>query len=300
MPIATRCTCGQSLIYSCMAGIMECNELFHHKADNGYEDNIEPIKIDMQDKKRYTAEEALNLQAAAYQKGFNEGYEPCKKGGGLNSTLRESIEDILLKTGKHNQEECSELADAIIRDTPRGTGAVWVKASTKPAELLKPYYCKLKSNIDGHIFKKIVLITLDGQWQSAWDVVEWLDESNEQPVEQGYLSFNSVISSLEYYQGVIAGLADGEDNAFTKGVHYQRIGMLHEAIETIKNYSQVLKPAPIEQKENEAVDVDELWDEHSILIGDDIDDLSYWSGKEAIKKEDFIKAIQQYKKQNEQ
>ena len=119
MPITTPCTCGQSLVNSCMAGIMECNELFHHKVDNGYEDNIEPIKeIDMEDKK-YTAEEALNLQAAAYQKGFNEGYELCKKGGSLGAPLRETIEDILLKTGKHNQEECSELADAILNDLPK-------------------------------------------------------------------------------------------------------------------------------------------------------------------------------------
>lgn len=41
--------------------------------------------------------------------------------------LRETIEVILLKTGKHNQDECSELADAIIRDVPQ-TGSVWVKA----------------------------------------------------------------------------------------------------------------------------------------------------------------------------
>ena len=57
---------------------------------------------------------------------------------------------------------------------------------------------------------------------------------------------------------------------------------------------------PVDQKENEAIDVDELWDEHSALIGDDIDDLSYWSGKEVMKKEDFTKAIQQFQKQNKQ
>src|ERR1044071_6020936 len=39
------------------------------------------------------------------------------------------------------------------------------------------------------------------------------------------------------------------------------------------------------------VDIEELWDQHSILIGEDIDDLSYWSGRDAMKKEDFIKAI---------
>jgi hypothetical protein len=43
-----------------------------------------------------------------------------------------------------------------------------------------------------------------------------------------------------------------------------------------------------------AVDIDELWDEHSALIGDDIDDLSFWSGRTVMKKEDFVKAIETY------
>lgn len=60
---------------------------------------------------------------------------------------------------------------------PKPAGAVWVKANIKPTVLLKSYYCRLKSNIDGHLFGKIVLITLDGQWQTDWEVVEWLDES---------------------------------------------------------------------------------------------------------------------------
>lgn len=32
--------------------------------------------------------------------------------------IRETIEDILLKTGKHNPEECSEIAEAILQDIP--------------------------------------------------------------------------------------------------------------------------------------------------------------------------------------
>lgn len=59
----------------------------------------------------------------------------------------------------------------------RQPGLGWVKGNIKPTELLKSYYCRLKSNIDGHLFGKIVLITLDGQWQTDWEVVEWLDES---------------------------------------------------------------------------------------------------------------------------
>lgn len=47
------------------------------------------------------------------------------------TTLRAAIEDILFQTGKHDQDECSELADAIIRDVPGKPGAVWVKATAR-------------------------------------------------------------------------------------------------------------------------------------------------------------------------
>lgn len=45
----------------------------------------------------------------------------------IGGYARETIEDILLKTGKHNQDECSELADIILKDIPQPAGAVWVK-----------------------------------------------------------------------------------------------------------------------------------------------------------------------------
>lgn len=46
----------------------------------------------------------------------------------------------------------------------------------------------------------------------------------------------------------------------------------------------------------EEPDIDELWDEHSALIGDDIDDLTFWAGRTVMKKEDFEKAIEEIKK----
>lgn len=44
---------------------------------------------------------------------------------------------------------------------------------------------------------------------------------------------------------------------------------------------------PVEQKGNEAVNVDELWDEHSEMIDDDIDSLSRWAGSTVVDKEQF-------------
>jgi hypothetical protein len=51
--------------------------------------------------------------------------------GGYAPGSRETIEDILLKTGKHNQEECSEIADAILNDLPKAKGAVSNDADEK-------------------------------------------------------------------------------------------------------------------------------------------------------------------------
>lgn len=105
-------------------------------------------------------------------------------------------------------------------------GPVWVKASIKPTELLKSYYCKLKSNIDGHLFGKLVLITLDGQWQTDWEIVEWLDETgtDTQNSEQiGEWDSNRLTGSVKerfkeleekqhdwrsFYNGWIEGRAD--------------------------------------------------------------------------------------------
>jgi hypothetical protein len=41
---------------------------------------------------------------------------------------------------------------------------------------------------------------------------------------------------------------------------------------------------------NTQLPIDEVWDDHSVLIGDDIDDLSYWAGREVMDKDNFSKA----------
>jgi hypothetical protein len=69
----------------------------------------------------------MPLDEAIFQAGYSAGVD-FEKGRQTGAVLRETIEDILLKTGKHNQDECSELADMILNDLPKApTGAVWVK-----------------------------------------------------------------------------------------------------------------------------------------------------------------------------
>jgi hypothetical protein len=66
----------------------------------------------------------MPLDEAIFQAGYSAGVD-FEKGRQTGAVLRETIEDILLKTGKHNQDECSEIADMILRDLPIApTGAV--------------------------------------------------------------------------------------------------------------------------------------------------------------------------------
>lgn len=157
------------------------------------------------EEKKYTAEEVLDLQSAAYQKGYNEGYQ-----------LR-----------KQEQQ-----------------GAVWVKATTRTATHGKQVFAK-----DGSGRKTVGYFTKSNL---ASDVID---------------CFYSMVGSF-----------------YIKGEDY-------ESLEWYDDESGQSKEG---NKEREIID--ELWDEHSALIGDDIDDLSFWSGREVMKKEDFVKAIEQLKK----
>ena len=58
---------------------------------------------------------------------------------------------------------------------------------------------------------------------------------------------------------------------------------LHEVEYLVESINE----QPVEQKENEAVDIDELWNEFSEMIDDDIDSLSRWAGSTVVDKEQF-------------
>lgn len=53
----------------------------------------------------------------------------------------------------------------------------WRPASEKPDKLLETYYCKVYRDEIKQGWKKTVLITLDGVWNTDDTVIEWLDES---------------------------------------------------------------------------------------------------------------------------
>lgn len=60
---------------------------------------------------------------------------------------REIIEDILLKTGKHNPEQCSELADLILRDMPKTTHV----AKESVEENWQSFWKEIVCNEDGTV-----------------------------------------------------------------------------------------------------------------------------------------------------
>jgi len=76
-----------------------------------------------------------------------------------------------------------------------------VGASEKPKELLRSYYCKTYSETFKKEFREIVLITLDGGWQTHNKVIAYLDES----AEQGK-GVQTLTEKYEYVNGVLRSL----------------------------------------------------------------------------------------------
>jgi hypothetical protein len=151
--------------------------------------------------------------------------------------------------------------------------------------------------------------------------VEWICESpNEQPIEQisqdahekevMMRAFDKVRQIFEMRSWIMEGRGSYpyNDDRYREEVRYMynEFDELHKNTwANIKSHSSEYRQAIIaeylkrEQKENEAVAVDELWDEHSEMIDDDIDSLSRWAGSVVMRKAEFIKAINEYKKQKE-
>ena len=96
MSIAPKCTCGMSPSSFCLSGVKECKQ-FPEEMEKEY-----PIG------------------------GYAPGNYECKCCIPAAVT-RETIEDVLLKTGKFTTCECSEIADVILKDLPAQQGPVWVK-----------------------------------------------------------------------------------------------------------------------------------------------------------------------------
>jgi hypothetical protein len=116
----------------------------------------------------------MPLDEAIFQAGYSAGVD-FQKGRQTGAVLRETIEDILLKTGKHNQDECSELADMILNDLPIApTGAVWVKEELERPDCLKVRFKDCYGNIFiGNYSKETNSYYAYGISKEIVNVIEW-------------------------------------------------------------------------------------------------------------------------------
>jgi hypothetical protein len=97
-------------------------------------------------------------------------------------SARATIEDIILSAGKHNQEQCSEIADAILRELPSlsGGSAVWVKVSDRFPGTYKVRFKDISGNeFNGNYSKQTGLFYAYRFQEPIKDVIEWLDEAPE-------------------------------------------------------------------------------------------------------------------------
>lgn len=264
MPIQTICTCGQSLTGFCARDIRECKQLFLTEMDNLY--NYE----DMEEKKYPIKWEYKNHSYAIGDTGDYDGYWEVTNGRDSLVTKEDydeiekdlqAVVDLLNITYANfafnrDVEAALEAENKWLRceleELKKQPGAAWVKGAPTERKL---FHARFKGHLSDDIHDGIIEPVKDPEyWQAIASgvrisikghrIIEYLDESG-QSKEGNKPSVTDITNTLEYYQGVIASLADKEDEAFSKGVHHQRIGMLHEAIETIKKYKQYLQDNPL-------------------------------------------------------
>lgn len=68
-------------------------------------------------------------------------------------------------------------------------------------------------------------------------------------------------------------------------------------MEDIKQLNEVERVPPEDSDSSPSLGlIEQLWDEHSELIEDDIDSLSFWAGRLVINRENFFKALSTMRK----
>jgi hypothetical protein len=134
-------------------------------------------------------DEKASGRVAAYKYGYRDGYfigatsyAPWKV---KHDELKEKYDNILATESGHEsktenvwQSGYASGHEAGCEKSLKAQQGGWVKASDKPKELLTIYWCKVINPKSGVEFRRAVLITADGIWNTHLDVIEWLDETN--------------------------------------------------------------------------------------------------------------------------
>jgi hypothetical protein len=161
-------------------------------------------------------DEKASGRVAAYKYGYRDGYfigatayAPWKV---KHDELKEKYDNILATESGHESKTENVWQSGYASGHEAGCekalkaqqGGVWVKASDKPKELLTIYWCKVINPKSGVEFRRAVLITADGIWNTHLDVIEWLDESpnayQELKDENEKLKKQALDMSTSWYQ----------------------------------------------------------------------------------------------------
>lgn len=122
----------------------------------------------------------------------------------------------------------------------------WRPASEKPDKLLETYYCKVYRDEIKQGWKKTVLITLDGVWNTDDTVIEWLDESPS--------GANVLVEALKKIRGIIPEGDDYDPGQFVFDVEYI-VG------KALAQYNAATPQTPID---TEPEGIENLWNDFAI------------------------------------
>ncbi len=216
------------------------------------------------------------------------------------------LEDVLKNTPEERERSWKryETLNHLYQDEQQN--AIWIKCSDRLPGYTTPVKWRDGKDHSHATTDKIPLIDMAKPFLTSW---EWLDEHpNEQPVEQirqdthekeiMMKAFVKVRQIFEGRQWIMDGRGSYpyNDDRYREEVRYmynELDALVKDTWANIKSHSSDYRRAIIaeylkgEQKENDAVDIDELWDEHSEHIDDDIDSLSRWAGSTVVDKEQF-------------
>lgn len=186
----------------------------------------------------------------SYQDGYTEGWDACKK-------------------------------------AYRQPGPVWVRASTKlptPGKVTWRWLDRAEA-YSGYDEKRGFVYGTGGASvdPTYYSEIEWLDESGAAP------SGEREVADRHGFRESI------EDILLSAGKHNQE--QCSEIADVILRDLLIVSCYQRKDESGSAAtrepDIDELWDEHSEMIDDDIDSLSRWAGSTVVDKEQFRTLVAQ-------
>lgn len=130
----------------------------------------------------------------------------------------------------------------------------------------------------------------------------WVKASERLPEKIGRITWRW-LDKAEAYSGYTGkGFIYGTGGASVDPTYYSEIEWLDESVtpaaareegKLTQSRADLIREANNRDLDGVAINLDELWDEHSEYIDDDIDSLSRWAGSSVVDKEQFRTMVAQ-------